>query len=45
MRNLRISSEPHAGPEEITFFREANARHNVAATTRDTYYSVHSPSF
>jgi hypothetical protein len=38
VRNLRISSEPHAVPEEIAFVREAVARHNVAAT-RDTYYS------
>jgi GNAT superfamily N-acetyltransferase len=38
MRNLRITSEPHAGQEEITFVREAIARHNVAVT-RDTYYS------
>jgi GNAT superfamily N-acetyltransferase len=38
MRNLKIVSEPHAGPEELTFVREAIARHNVAVT-RDTYYS------
>ena len=38
MRNLRITSEPHAGPEEITLVREAIARHNVAVTG-DTYYS------
>ena len=42
MENMRISSEPHAGPEEITFVREALARHNAAATG-DTYYSP-SPS-
>ena len=38
MRNLRITSNPHASQEEITFVREAIARHNVAVT-RDTYYS------
>ena len=38
MQNLRIVSEPHAGPETISFVREAIARHNVAVT-RDTYYS------
>ena len=38
MGNLRIVSEPHADPEEVTFVREAIARHNVAVT-RDTYYS------
>ncbi|MFL5990555.1 MAG: GNAT family N-acetyltransferase [Rubrobacteraceae bacterium] len=38
MRNLRITSKPHASQEEITFVREAIARHNVAVT-RDTYYS------
>jgi GNAT superfamily N-acetyltransferase len=38
MRNLRITPEPHAGQEEITFVREAIARHNVAVTL-DTYYS------
>ena len=38
LRNLRITSEPHASQEEITFVREAIARHNVAVT-RDTYYS------
>ena len=38
MRNLRITSKPHASQEEITFAREAIARHNVAVT-RDTYYS------
>jgi RimJ/RimL family protein N-acetyltransferase len=36
--NLRITSEPRAGPEEITFVREAIARFNVAVTG-DTYYS------
>ena len=38
MRNFRITSKPHASQEEITFVREAIARHNVAVT-RDTYYS------
>ena len=38
MQNLRITSEPQASPEEITFVREAIARFNVAVT-RDTYYS------
>jgi GNAT superfamily N-acetyltransferase len=38
VRNLRIASKPHASQEEITFVREAIARHNVAVT-RDTYYS------
>jgi GNAT superfamily N-acetyltransferase len=38
MRNLRITSKPHAAPEEMIFVREAIARHNVAATG-DTYYS------
>jgi GNAT superfamily N-acetyltransferase len=38
VRNLRITSKPHASQEEITFAREAIARHNVAVT-RDTYYS------
>jgi GNAT superfamily N-acetyltransferase len=38
VRNLRITSKPHASQEEITFVREAIARHNVAVT-RDTYYS------
>jgi GNAT superfamily N-acetyltransferase len=38
VHNLRIVSEPHAGPETISFVREAIARHNVAVT-RDTYYS------
>ena len=36
--NLRITSQPHASPEEIAFVREAIARFNVAVT-RDTYYS------
>ena len=38
MRDIRIVSEPHAGPESISFVREAIARHNVAVT-RETYYS------
>jgi GNAT superfamily N-acetyltransferase len=38
VRNLRITSKPHSSQEEITFVREAIARHNVAVT-RDTYYS------
>lgn len=38
MRGLTITSEPHAGPEVISFVREALARFNVAAT-RDTFYS------
>jgi GNAT superfamily N-acetyltransferase len=38
MQNLRITSEPHAGPEALTFVREAIALHNVAVT-RDSYYS------
>lgn len=38
MRDLKITSEPHAGPEVISFVREALARFNVAAT-RDTYYT------
>ena len=38
MQNVRITSEPQASPEEITFVREAIARFNVAVT-RDTYYS------
>ena len=38
MRDIRIVSEPHAGPESISFVREAIARHNVAVT-REIYYS------
>ncbi len=38
MQNLKIVSEPHAGPETDSFVREAIARHNVAATGH-TYYS------
>ena len=38
MRDIRIVSEPHVGPESISFVREAIARHNVAVT-RETYYS------
>jgi GNAT superfamily N-acetyltransferase len=38
VRDIRIVSEPHAGPESISFVREAIARHNVAVT-RETYYS------
>ena len=38
MRDIRVVSEPHAGPESISFVREAIARHNVAVT-RETYYS------
>jgi hypothetical protein len=38
VRNLRITSKPHANQEEITFVREAIACHNVAVT-HDTYYS------
>lgn len=38
MRDLRITSEPQAGPEVISFIKEALARHNVAATG-DTFYS------
>lgn len=38
MRDLRITSEPHAGPEAISFVREALARFNVAAT-QDSFYT------
>jgi GNAT superfamily N-acetyltransferase len=38
MRGLKITSEPHAGKEVISFVREALGRYNVAAT-RDTFYS------
>jgi hypothetical protein len=39
MEHLRFSSEPHAGPEEVAFVREALAWHNVAAT-RDFYFGM-----
>jgi hypothetical protein len=39
MEHLRFSSEPHAGPEEVAFGREALAWHNVAAT-RDFYFGM-----
>lgn len=38
MRDLEITSEPHAGQEVISFVREALTRFNVAAT-RETFYS------
>ncbi len=38
MRELEITSEPHAGQEVISYVRDALARFNVAAT-RDTFYS------
>lgn len=38
MRNLRITSEPQASPEETAIIRDGLARFNVAAT-QHTYYS------
>jgi GNAT superfamily N-acetyltransferase len=38
MRNLRITSESKAGPEDAAVIQEALARFNVAAT-KHTYYS------
>ena len=38
MRNLRITSEAHASPEDTAIIRDGLARFNVAAT-RHTYYS------
>jgi RimJ/RimL family protein N-acetyltransferase len=38
MRNLRITSEPQASPEDTAVIRDGLARFNVAAT-RHTYYS------
>ena len=38
MQDLRITSEPRASSEEVTFIRESLALFNVAATG-DSYYS------
>ena len=38
MRNLRITSEPQASPEDTAIIRNGLARFNVAAT-QHTYYS------
>ena len=38
MRNVRMSSEPHASEQDKAFVREALALHNVAVT-QDAYYS------
>ena len=38
MRNVRMSSEPHASEQDKDFVREALALHNVAVT-QDAYYS------
>ena len=38
MKNLKITSEPHAGPEDTAVIRDGLARFNVAAT-QHTYYS------
>ena len=38
MRNLRITSEPQASPEDTAIIRDGLARFNVAAT-QHTYYS------
>ena len=38
MRNVRMSSEPHASEQDKGFVREALALHNVAVT-QDAYYS------
>ncbi len=38
MRNLRITSEPQASPEDTAIIRDGLARCNVAAT-QHTYYS------
>ena len=38
MRNLRITSEPHAGEQDAAFVRENLALFNVAIT-QDAYYS------
>lgn len=38
VREPKITSEPHASPEDAAFVREALALHNVAVT-QDAYYS------
>jgi GNAT superfamily N-acetyltransferase len=38
MKNLKITSEPHAGPEDTAVIRDGLVRFNVAAT-QHTYYS------
>jgi hypothetical protein len=37
MKYLRITSEPHASPEDAAIIRDGLARFNLA--TRHTYYS------